>query len=403
MWSSLVSAFVGIVIIHFLKPEELGIWQSLTIFMMYTPLLDLGVTHGLNRELPYLSGKGYYSRSIVLARTGQYYTIIICIILGIISVIGNFIVFFMGYSSTNILFSTISISILAIIAIYEKYLTVTFRSSQSFIILSRIIFSRTILQLILFPLIILFSFKGYILYQTLISLIYLILLHLNRPIKDKPAFKKFFLLKLFRTGFPVFLIGFLRGISNTFIKTILLISGGAVAVGMFTPVIAIGSIAMLIPSFMASYLYPKMSFKFGQNSDKTEIWNIVKKVNLFFGLLSIPLIFVLWFILPIIMNKFFYSYIDVLPAMRLFLLSFIFSGLFATHDALYTVKEYFLGYVYVFIELLLKWVLPYSFVFFINGNLYTNISLGILLSNLVLYILNILFLYLALNSKTKIK
>ena len=52
-------------------PAMLGLFNGIGLVMNYIPFLQLGILHGLNRELPYYVGRGEYDRVKQLAAAAQ--------------------------------------------------------------------------------------------------------------------------------------------------------------------------------------------------------------------------------------------------------------------------------------------------------------------------------------------
>lgn len=73
---SLVKLFANILIIRWIAPEELGIWNTIIVVQSYAVVLNLGISNGLNRELPFALGKNYLNIARKLAETGLFISII---------------------------------------------------------------------------------------------------------------------------------------------------------------------------------------------------------------------------------------------------------------------------------------------------------------------------------------
>ena len=55
--SSIISMLIGIVMMLWLMPEEIGKWNAVSMFIAYLPFLQLGVQSGLSVELPIKIGE----------------------------------------------------------------------------------------------------------------------------------------------------------------------------------------------------------------------------------------------------------------------------------------------------------------------------------------------------------
>ena len=63
----------GLVVLKWITPEEMGIWNGVTIASPYISFLQLGLFVALNRELPFLIGKGDKEKAIRHVRTAATY------------------------------------------------------------------------------------------------------------------------------------------------------------------------------------------------------------------------------------------------------------------------------------------------------------------------------------------
>src|SRR5690554_4785759 len=70
---SAIQMLSGLIILRWIAPEELGLWQSFTVFVGYVTILNLGVPVGINRELPFFLGKGDENRGLALLKTAGAY------------------------------------------------------------------------------------------------------------------------------------------------------------------------------------------------------------------------------------------------------------------------------------------------------------------------------------------
>lgn len=393
--ASLISMVTGIIIIRWIEPSQLGIWQSLTIIQLYLPFLEVGIPNGLNRELPFQYGQGNKEKGVELAQTAQFYMIGNAFLLFAGTLLVVPILYFFAYD-LKVVTGALAVGLMASMTTYDRYLTVTFRSAQSFLELSKIQFIRSIAQLILFPIVYFYNYYGLLLYSFLVLFVFVVLKHFNRPILEGPKWDKESFFFLIKTGLPVFGMGYLRGISNSFTRIVLLMKGSVLQVGLFTPVNAVGAIITILPGILSNYFFPKMNIRLGQSNDPTKLWPMVVKLNGIMMVLSIPFVIGTWLLTPYFMNFFFEKYTSATLAMQLFSLNMIFAGTLISHNVIYAVKAYKLGYIFTFVEFCLRFICPYLLVVLFSGNILTLTSIGVLISNLLLFVLNIILIRFAL-------
>jgi O-antigen/teichoic acid export membrane protein len=386
---------IGVLMIGWVEPGELGIWQSLSVFQLYLPFLELGIPNGLNRELPYLYGKGEQSQALTLAQTAQAYMICVAMVLFIATILAV-IFLLLSNSEMKIVAGAGTAGLMCSLMAYERYLMVTFRSSESFLSLSKIYLFHSFFQLAVFPIVFYINYYGLLIYSLLVLSALVVLMHINRPIRERLVFSKESFKLLMRTGLPVFGMGYLRGVSTSFTRLILLSKAGAVSVGLFTPANAIGSLIILVPKVLGNFFFPKMNFRLGATNDPKQLWPIALKLNGVMLVLGVPFVACIWLISPYLMNTFFPDYRESTLAMQLFAFNFIFAGTLVSHNVIYVVKKYSYGYVYAFVDFLLKFACPYICINYFEGNILALAAIGVVSSNFVLFGLNLFLIRLAL-------
>lgn len=394
--SSAVGMIIGIVLIRWIEPGELGIWQSLSILQLYMPFLELGVPNGLNRELPFLYGKGEKEKGVQYAQSAQFFMIVVAVFLFGATVIATLVMWWMKVDQ-RLVAGVGTVGLLLSVNAYQRYLTVTYRSAESFVSLSKLYGVQLLAQLVLLPLVWYHQYYGLLTYTFLVAAVFTFAMHLTRPIRNGPDFNKSYLRDLVRTGLPVFMMGYFRGIASSFNRIVLLLKGGTLSVGLFTPVNAIGTMITLLPGILANFFFPKMNYLLGATNEPAKLWPMVVKINLIILLFSIPFVAVVWWTAPFIVANYFEKYGDAIVAMQLFSFNFLFAGTLVSHNVIYAVKAYKLGYAFVGSELLLRFFLPYLFVRFGEGNPLTLVAWGVLISNMLLFLLNIAFIRIALR------
>jgi O-antigen/teichoic acid export membrane protein len=386
--SGFVSMLIGILMIRWIEPGDLGIWQSLSILQLYIPFLELGIPNGLNRELPYLLGKGDNAGALKHSQAAQSFMIVIALVIFLATLFGLSIMFALSYDA-RVISGVVTVGLMVSINAYQRYLTVTFRSSQNFIALSKLYIYQTGAQIILCPLVFYYEYYGLLVYSLLVLLVFTALMHIHRPITERPKFDRASLVALAKTGMPVFVMNYFRGVSSTFSRLVLLLKSGTLSVGLFTPVMAVGTLITMLPGVLANYFFPKMNHQLGSTDDPRHLWPMVVKINAVIFLCALPFIAVVWIATPYVISAFFDKYSEAIPAMQIFSLNFLFAGTSVSHNAIYSIKEYRFGYVFSTIEFVLRFICPYLLVHFFEGNTLSLTAYGVLLSNALLFCLNI--------------
>lgn len=366
----------GFIILMWINPEELGTWQSFTVFIGYIQILTLGTTSGLNRELPFYLGKGNKEIALKKLEACGYYTtllstslMIVVIILGLllwqlnVFIIDHAIMFVFAFST-------------AALSIQTNFLGATFRSSNSFNKLTIIQMLNVGLYFLLIPLIYFFNIWGYIVYQTLLALFLFIGYYLYRPHKIKYKYNYKETIELIKVGFPMYFWNYLSEISRSIPRTILVIFGNPLMVGLYSPAGSINSAMLELPAYTNRYLLPQMAYRYGKTNDRKIILNYATKAAFYLFVIMLVAAVILVFIIPPVFNAFFQKYTQGIVAAQIT----VFSGVFYSvnsifHNTLVSIKAFApfkfiitLRFIYILLFTAISW--------FIIHNILVAVAIG---------------------------
>lgn len=336
---SAINIFAGFLVLRWVSPTDMGIWQWAMIFNAYAQILNLGIPTGLNRELPFLQGAGKHSEAENLAASAQLFSIL-CAAFSFLTLLIIGIAMFINGSDTKTLFAIIGVGLIISTSFYNGYLVVLFRSNAAFNKLSKVYLLEAVLLIGLLPLIFLFNFLGLVAYYVIGAVFLAILTHAYRPVRVRGIFNLQQLLHLGKIGLPIFTLGYLQGISKTFPKLILLNLGGKALLGLYSPVYAIVNAMMLIPKSLTQFLYPKMNYRLGKTNDPRLLWPMITKTSIYLFVFFFVAFIPIWFLLPYAINHFFPKYIESTLACQIALLSGLINASFVGIHALNSVKAF---------------------------------------------------------------
>jgi O-antigen/teichoic acid export membrane protein len=367
--TTIVNIAAGFLVLRWVGPEEMGVWQALLIINTYAVIGNLGVTTGLAREFPFLLGKGEKDHALVLASTAKAYTFFCALISFIVLGIALAYFLFINPKGLTFILSFIAVILILTINFYKDYLITLFRTNKAFDKLSITYLIQAVISIALLFLIYKFHYYGFILYNVLITIISLVLLLLITPFKVdlKFNFKDFIL--LVKTGLPLFIMSYLFGVSKSFIKFAILYFGGIQMLGLFAPVFAIRNGINTLPKIISQYLYPRFSFKLGATGDSTLLWRPVRNISfllltcLFFAILPI------YYFMPELIETFFPKYTESIFASRLALVSGVFFGSFIGVFVLNSVKGYKERLIITISYIAFSIVLPFALPFFFSNKI----------------------------------
>lgn len=385
---------VGFIVAKFVAPRDFGLWSTLNLAITYSLFMQSGLINGLNRELPYLFGKGEEKEALRMAGTVQSFTLGLVILVIVIA-----IPFFSLYQfeSTEMTLGSIAVVILIILNYYQSYLFSTFRSKDSFLNLSKIQFMHAFVNIITIVCVIYYSYYGLVLKSLIVAFVYVLLLHLYRPIKvgfvwDKDAFYK-----LIKIGLPIFSLAYVEAIAATADKLWIIRYSNITDVGLYSFGFYALTSFSIFPSSIASYIYPKMTYNYGKTHDKLIMWRYVRKITLLLLFILTPLAILGYFICPYLIEQFFPEYILSAPVMQILLFAGIFSGAVIGVNALWSMKAWKYMVMYQLFFSVLLCVLPFIGLRLFENNL-VGISFGVLTAHIINLISGLLITYKATHS-----
>lgn len=372
----IVSSFI---ILNYLDPDDLGLWSTLLLFETYSLFLQTGIINGLNRELPFYLGMRNSAKAESLAATALYasrVSILLCLVVGLLVIILNI--------DSGEIYVITFVSVLAITSIkyYENYLTSTFRSNDSFAQLSKVYYFRGGFLIVSTLLVILFGYTGYLVRMVAISATFTFALHSIRPMKVIPKFSFIDFKEMLKVGLPIFSLAYLFTTSSTIDRLILADKMGFATVGYYS----LGTMAIsafgVIPTSIANYIYPKMSFAFGRSNDSSFLFQKGLQINLFVFLSLLPIATCGYFMLPFLVEYIFPKYTPGVVAAQILLFSVIFSGASIGANVFWSLKDWYSIIVLQIGGSFLNIVAIYSGFYLIESSIY-GVSMGVLLSNIV--------------------
>lgn len=385
----------ALLVLRWLTPDKMGYWNSIILFQNYSSFAQLGLFTGLSRELPFLYGKKKEKKAIKYAEIAQFvskFLMYFSFILGLCIVL---FLILKDYEKFKI-FSILVMSIVVSLNFYQNYLLVTFRSNQSFGSLSIVYIIYTLILIFSLLFVILWGYDGFLIRYVLITISLTVLYFIYRPLKIKSSFNWKHYLKLLKIGFPFFSLAYIQTLTSSFTRIAILYFSNFLIVGLFSPALGVISAMTMIPSTIAQYLSPKMSYAYGETESKKEIWDYIKKSSFFILLILIPIIFIGYCLIPIFISSFFPMYTEGTTAARLVLVSGLFNALTISNNSLITVqamKPFLFLTIFKFAS---YFIVIFSFAYF-SPNILNGVALGYFISEILFGITSIMTCYVILN------
>lgn len=393
MTQSITQLIIGFVIARFVPPEDLGLWTTLNLAVTYVSFLQAGLISGLNRELPYSYGKGNTQEAKKLAGTVQSITIITSII---ILLAGLLCSVFYQFENVKIKYGVLAITIYIISLFFQNYLTSTYRSNNSFITLSKIQVINSIINLLSIIIIIYFAYYGLIIKSAIVSVLYTFHLFIARPINVGFIIDKNSLIKILKTGLPIWGLSYIESLASTFDKILLLKFSDLSSVGLYSFALYGYSLFLVLSITISKYISPRMSYKYGLNNDKKILWNYFKKITFFITIAQLLLVLVALSVLPYFTSSFFPQYKESIKAMQILVCAGMFKGSIIGVNVLISIKALKYLSLYQLIYSILLLISP-----LIGIKLFENpiigVSYGLLFANILNFVSGYYLTYIAIG------
>lgn len=380
MLVSIAAMVANILIIAWVEPAQLGIWNTIIVLKTYVLLMNLGVSNGLNRELPFALGRNNRRLAKKMAETALFISLLTSI-LSFVTLV--FVSLFVVEQELQL--SLFILAIITALNFINIYYSTTFRTNQAFLLLSKINIVLFFVELITISLPLKYGYDGFLIRIFSIDAIKMALFLVFQPFPVKPKFTKKIFCYLLKTGIPLFISAYLSGVAETFKRVILKSVSSFEVVGLFSPALAIYTVNNLLPRILGQFIFPKLNYGLGQGATVEELW----KKNMVFSLanmaMMLPVIVIGWFVIPHMVQWFFPKYTSGIYPAQIALLSGIFVPFAMLMNLFHSLKTWKIIYSLIGAKLILCFSLQYYFA--TNFEPLTGIAYGVLASDAIYAIL----------------
>ena len=385
---SVCTLIAGFVILRWVDPVLLGLWQSIAIANYYLPILQLGIHSGLNLELPIVLGENNIEQAQKLVKTGLYYAVFLSFIMLVIGLFAFIYVYCNSYDS-KIVYGVISVCIIAISSNVKMHYVATYRSAGAFSKLSLINLLSSIAALIMICFIYFYQYEGMLLYYVFTDAIYTLSLYVYAPYrKISPKFYKDTFVVLLKRGVYMTTVNQILQCIQSVPRILLLRFGSITQVGLFHPALVVGTFINMLPAQLVQFLQPQMGFKYGQTQRAKDMWRYLLYLTVLTPIFSLPFVVIGWICLPYVFEVFFPKYIEAITPIRVMLIGFVFSSTYMSQNFLSTIKAYTEVIIFQIFSLVCFVAFPYFMIKMYPEDLLTSMAIGMSFAYFVTYIVN---------------
>jgi O-antigen/teichoic acid export membrane protein len=297
--SNLLRLISGFIVVKFIDPELYGQFAGVGIFMGYISLGSVGIINGLSRELPYELGRGNNESARQMASSVYVLSTIISITASVVFLFFSIYFFILGKTLTG----TIYLSYVIISGLFffnTQFLPTLYRTNKDFDSLSKQNIRVGLGNLLTVILVYFFSIYGLIARGIILAVYQFVLLNHNKPYKLNFIYHFKHFVNLFKTGFPIFIVGQVNPLWTTIINSFIFSIGGALNFGLYALSTIVQSTFGVIPASFGGVVYPRMSIMYGEGKSIAHIIKAHVKTTVF--QFSFMLVFAIlgFFLLPIL-------------------------------------------------------------------------------------------------------
>lgn len=318
--SLVLTMAAGLLVARALPPREMGVLATVALVMRYAPLLQLGVTTALYRELPLELGRGSLGRARSLAASAQGWSILIGLVLGI--VLASMGLWHAWRGNIPLAAAWFSQALIGSIYYYhEGYLTATFRTAQDFSRLAGVGVAESITSLVLVAVVWALGFYGQCIRVALVPLVAALCLHLARPIKVQPTIVASDIRHLLWIGAPMLAAGQYLQMWTVVNATLIAALLGPEQMGLFALVGMAGDALAMVPRAATQVTAPQMTQTYGATANLRAALKTATRPVIAIVLLVAPAVAVAQFAVGPVVEILLPRYTGAIPALRWALLA----------------------------------------------------------------------------------
>ncbi len=303
--AQLVQMACGLAVLRWLPPAQFGIWLTLQIVEAYALWIRLGVLNAMNREYPFLLGRGQddAARAHVQA-AGAFMAACAVAMAG-------------GFGAAALVWAERgpdwkwALAAYAIHAgggVWRGFLEGTFRGGQDFKKLTLVQLVGAGLQIATLPLVAFGGFRGFCGRAVILVVAITALLHAVRPVRVAGRWDRAILAKLFVEGLPLFAANYLSSVGAQFPRVLLVAAGGTALLGLYAPAAAVLALGALLPGTLLTFMLPGQNHAYGRGDDARALAATAWRQALGLSAALLPFAILGAWVLPAIVRAWFPEY-----------------------------------------------------------------------------------------------
>ena len=312
---------VAMIVARWVGPAKFGVWNSLQPLLAYGVIFFCGIPNGLNREIPFLMGKGATEDAQKLINFSVIFVLCVSSFIGITTILVSSLFevpdnFKLPIRFFGILFIPMNMYILFQFLLKSR---IQFHAMSTQQLLFSFLYPICALACAFFG-----GISGYILGQALASTIMVLFIYRISTFQINITFSWKSFKRLSRIGLPLMGAGLLFSLLTTVDRWVILAYLGVKDLGQYTVAILIFGVLSIVPIVISQQMYPRMAYRYGKTGSSFSLFPMIAKQSLSAFAATIPIIAIAYFFIPFFVSVFMpqYSY-GILPA-RITLIGLLF-------------------------------------------------------------------------------
>lgn len=308
----------GLLVIHWLEPEVLGIWLGLQLIPIYGIHAHFGLLNAVNRQVPFHNGRGEPARAARIVDVVRGDLLLLGVaslaVLGALEAAGQF----HGDVGRGVLALTAA----TILNVGVQFHAGLFRARHEFGRAGALNLLQALILAAGLPLVYRYGFDG-LLYRAVATAVLGLALAvgLNR-FSLRIAFDVAETRSLVLVGLPIMVLSYGLVIFQAMDRTLILLLLDEQAMGLYAIAFAAAPLTALFPTLIGQVFYPRMTEAYAAGGRSTRVLGLCQRASLTSALFAGGVCLVLWASLPFLVPAFFPKYEPGIPPLNVALLAY---------------------------------------------------------------------------------
>jgi len=332
--SALMAQGLGLVagfwIARLLGPTDFGIWNAVSLVLVYGAYVDFGVLSAMGRDMPFHHGQGETAKAAMLEGAARWATLTGAVLAAAAVMAASFFVSGPPMMRTGL-------RVMALVLVLQQaytYHRTVLRARNEFGELSRQQVLQAVLAAVLGVLFVtLLGLRGRLIAAVVVQAAMVVYAIQRSPWRPVPRVEPSVMKSLVRIGVPITVSGSIVSLVTTIDRVMVVGFLGETQLGYFGLALLLTSLVSLVPAMASQVLYPRITFQFGQSgSDLGALRPFVMTPPIVLACLLPVVIGPIYVVLPVAIAHFLPDYVPGILATRIVILGIFFYSILGLTD-----------------------------------------------------------------------